>query len=148
MHAKRTLLGICAAAGALALASCSQMGQPVRAAQAARQRVVLQVSDADPGKWNLALNNAHNIRKDVGAGRVDIELVAFGPGIAMLERSSPVAQRIDEATMSGVKVEACENTMHARKLAKADMLDGIGYVPWGVVEIVKRQQEGWSYLRP
>jgi hypothetical protein len=43
---------------------------------------------------------------------------------------------------------ACENTMKAQKLARADMLTGIGYVGAGVVEIMRRQQEGWAYLRP
>jgi len=38
--------------------------------------------------------------------------------------------------------------MQAQKLAKADMLGGIGYVEAGVVEIMERQQQGWSYLRP
>jgi intracellular sulfur oxidation DsrE/DsrF family protein len=38
--------------------------------------------------------------------------------------------------------------MKAQKLARADMLDGIAYVPAGVVEIVQKQQEGWAYLRP
>jgi len=146
MHARTTFLGLFAVA-ALALGGCAQMGEAAHSASA-RQRVVVQVSDADPGKWNLALNNAHNMQNDLGAGRVDIELVAYGPGIGMLKRNSAVAQRIDEATMSGVKVVACENTMHGHKLTKADMLDGIGYVPSGVVEIMKKQQEGWSYLRP
>ncbi len=147
MDAKTTLLGICAAA-TVALGGCRHMGQTAQSADAARQRVVVQVSEADPGRWNLALNNAHNIQKDMGAGRVDVEVVAFGPGIDMLKKDSSVAQRIDAATLSGVKVMACENTMHARKLAKADMLDGIGYVPSGVVEIMRREREGWSYLRP
>lgn len=145
MHARTTFLGLFAVA-ALALGGCAQMGGAHSAS--GRQHVVVQVSDADPGKWNLALNNAHNMQNDLGAGRVDIELVAYGPGIGMLKRNSAVAQRIDEATMSGVKVVACENTMHGHKLTKADMLDGIGYVPSGVVEIMKKQQEGWSYLRP
>ena len=34
----------------------------VPAQQAAKQRVVFQVSDADPAKWNLALNNAKNVQ--------------------------------------------------------------------------------------
>jgi intracellular sulfur oxidation DsrE/DsrF family protein len=38
--------------------------------------------------------------------------------------------------------------MRGHKLTKADMLDGINYVPAGVVEIMKRQEEGWAYLRP
>ena len=123
---------------------------PVLTAHAAEpaNKVVMQVSDNDPGKWNLALNNARNIQADLGASNVAIEIVAYGPGIGMLRNGTSVAQRIDEATLSGVKVVACENTMHAQKLARSDMLSGIDYVPAGVVEIMRRQQEGWSYLRP
>lgn len=113
-----------------------------------RNRIVLQVSDNDPGKWNLALNNAHNLQKALGPANVEIEIVAYGPGIGMLQADSIVGNRVDDAAHAGVKVSACENTMHGHKLTKNDMLNGIGYVPSGVVEIMKRQQEGWSYLRP
>jgi len=113
-----------------------------------RNRVVIQVSDADVAKWNLALNNARNLQTDLGAGNVDIEVVAYGPGIGMLKLDSPVANRVGEAKDAGVKIMACENTMKAQNLARADMLSGIGYVGAGVVEIMQRQQEGWAYLRP
>jgi intracellular sulfur oxidation DsrE/DsrF family protein len=139
--------------GALALAAVVSLSAgiaPGAQAQSAAQRskVVIQVSDADQGKWNLALNNARNIQTDLGAANVDIEIVAYGPGIGMLKLDSPVANRVDEAGAAGVKIMACENTMKAQKLARADMLNGIGYVDAGVVEIMRRQQQGWSYLRP
>ena len=113
-----------------------------------RNRVVIQVSDGDSAKWNLALNNARNLQTDLGPGNVDIEVVAYGPGIGMLKLDSPVANRVGEAKDAGVKIMACENTMKAQNLARADMLSGIGYVGAGVVEIMQRQQEGWAYLRP
>ena len=113
-----------------------------------KQKVVFQVSDNDPAKWNLALNNARNLQSDLGAQNVEIEIVAYGPGIGMLKSESAVGNRIGEALKSGVKVSACENTMRGQKLAKTDMLDGIGYVPAGVVEIMQKQQQGWAYLRP
>ncbi len=113
-----------------------------------RNRVLIQVSDGDAAKWNLALNNARNLQTDLGAGNVDIEIVAYGPGIGMLKLDSPVANRIGEAKDAGVRIMACENTMKAQKLVRADMLNGIGYVGAGVVEIMQRQQEGWTYLRP
>ena len=113
-----------------------------------QNRVVMQVSDADPAKWNLALNNARNLQTDLGAKNVEIEIVAYGPGIGMLKADSIVGNRIGDALASGVKVAACENTMHGQKLTKPDMLNGIGYVPAGVVEIMQRQQQGWAYLRP
>ncbi|HZI83291.1 MAG TPA: DsrE family protein [Casimicrobiaceae bacterium] len=113
-----------------------------------RNRIVIQVSDGDVGKWNLALNNAHNLQTDLGQANVEIEIVAYGPGIGMLKLDSPVANRIAEAKDAGVKILACENTMKGQKLARGDMLSGIGYVGAGVVEIMQRQQEGWAYLRP
>ena len=108
----------------------------------------IQVSDADPGKWNLALNNARNLQTDLGAANVDIEIVAYGPGIGMLKIDSTVGGRVDEATAAGVKVIACEITMKGQKLVRADMLNGIGYVSAGVVELMSRQQQGWAYIRP
>jgi intracellular sulfur oxidation DsrE/DsrF family protein len=113
-----------------------------------QNRIVVQVSDADPAKWNLALNNARNLQSDLGAANVEIEIVAYGPGIAMLKSESIVGNRVGDALGAGVKIVACENTMQAQKLVKADMLDRIGYVGAGVVEIMQRQQQGWAYLRP
>ncbi|RYG14297.1 MAG: hypothetical protein EON92_02630 [Burkholderiales bacterium] len=113
-----------------------------------RAGIVIQVSDNDPAKWNLALNNAKNLQDDVGAANVDIEIVAYGPGINMLKMDSPAAARLADAAKSNIKVVACENTMRGQKLTKDDMLAGIGYVPAGVTEIMKKQNEGWAYLRP
>ena len=111
-------------------------------------KIVIQVSDNDPAKWNLALNNAKNLQDDVGAANVEIEIVAYGPGIAMLKLESPTGSRIADAAKAGVKVTACENTMRGQKLTKDDMLTGISYVPAGVTEIMKKQQQGWAYIRP
>ena len=54
----------------------------------------------------------------MGAASVDIELVAYGPGIGMLKLESPVNSRVAEAIKSGVKVLACENTMRGQKLTR------------------------------
>lgn len=130
----------------MCLCASAAGAQSQQAAQ--RSRVVIQVSDAEAAKWNLALNNARNIQTDIGAANVDIEIVAYGPGIGMLKSDSVVGNRIEEAGKAGVKVVACENTMRGQKLTHADMLSGIGYVPAGVVELMQRQQQGWAYIRP
>lgn len=137
---KRFITTLCAAALLL--------GGPATTALAADEKVVLQVSDNDEAKWNLALNNAKNLQAAYGKDKVDIEIVVYGPGIGMVKAESTVGNRIIDAGASGVKVIACENTMKAQKLARADMLDGIGYVPGGVVEIMQRQKQGWAYIRP
>ncbi len=118
------------------------------AQKADRYKVVLQVSDNDPAKWNLALNNARNIQQDLGKGNVDVEIVAYGPGLGMLKTESKVADRLAQALDNNVALLACENTMRNTKVQKSDMYGGIGYVDAGVVHIMKRQREGWAYVRP
>ena len=137
-------------ASAVATLALAAVASPTVRAQGAApaNKVVMQVSDNDPAKWNLALNNAKNLQTDLGATNVAIEIVAYGPGLAMLKADSVVGNRVGEALGAGVKVVACENTMRNTKVVKADMLGGIGYVGAGVVEIMQRQQQGWAYPRP
>ncbi len=129
---------------ALALPGRAQSG-----AEPKKHRLVIQVTDNDPARWNMILNNTRNAQEDVGgADKIDIEIVAYGPGINMLKKDSSVGERIGDAVKSGVKVVACQNTMKGLKLSKDDMLATIGYVPAGVTELMKKQEEGWTYLRP
>ena len=113
-----------------------------------KQRLVIQVSDNDPAKWNLALNNAKNVQQDLGKNNVQIEIVAYGPGLAMLKADSKAADRLALAMDEGVGLLACENTMRNTHVERADMYSGISYVDAGVVHIMKREREGWSYIRP
>lgn len=115
---------------------------------ATKERLVIQVSDKDPQKWNLALNVAGNVQKELGADNVEVALVAFGPGIEMLTADSEVAGRLGEAINRGLAVEACSNSMRMFKINQEDLAKNVAVVPAGAVEIIKRQRDGWSYLRP
>ncbi len=142
-------INIFAIAFALALSlSLSSFSASAAEAPGAKERLVIQVSDADPGKWNLALNNAKNVQQAYGADKVDIEIVTYGPGIGMLKLDSSIANRIDESKKSGIEIVACQNTMKNMKLTADDMLPNTSYVPSGVVELIKKQKEGYAYIRP
>ena len=113
-----------------------------------KHKVVFQVSDNDPKKWELTMSNIRNIQTDLGKENIAVEVVAYGPGLAMLQLDSPASNRIADALREGVKVVACENTMRGQKLTKDDMLSGISYVPAGVSEIMLLQEAGYTYVRP
>lgn len=141
---RRKILALVAAA-ALAL---PVLGQSNSNTSNSKQRVVFQVSDNDPAKWNLALNNARNVQADLGKNNVEIEIVAYGPGLNMLKAESAVAGGLAQALDSSVTLLACENTMQNQKVERSDMYGGIRYVQAGVTHIMKRQREGWAYIRP
>lgn len=138
-----------AAEGKAAVAADAKApAQNKKKAAVKKARVVIQVSDDSPKTWNQALNVVKNIQQAYGKDKAQVEVVAFGNGIGMLKMDSEVGNRIEETLQSGAHVYACQNTMHARKLSKDDMLAKIGYVPAGVIEIITRQQQGWSVIRP
>jgi intracellular sulfur oxidation DsrE/DsrF family protein len=114
----------------------------------AKERVVLQVSDDNPRTWNQALNVIENLQQTYGKENIHIKLVAFGLGIGILKFDSVAANRVEEALQSGAQLLASEITMGRQKLTRDDMLPKIGYVPAGIVEILNRQKEGWSVIRP
>jgi intracellular sulfur oxidation DsrE/DsrF family protein len=117
---------------------------------------VLQVNSADPAMMNLALNNASNVEqyyKERGE-KVEIEIVTFGPGLHMLrEDTSPVKDRIKAMAEKSktISFKACGNTranMAKTENHDIELVPEATVVPSGVVQVMERQEQGWSYLRP
>lgn len=145
-HATRRgiMLGVLAAAALLG--GCAGMG-----IGNSKERVVIQVSDADPKTWNQALNVVANMKANYAKRHVEseIQIVAFGMGIQMLKDDAVVANRVRESMQNGgAQMVACENSMGRFKLTKDMMLDNITYSETGVLYIIEKQREGWSAIRP
>ena len=118
-----------------------------RTAAPQKIRVVIQVSEADPRMWAQAINFTENLRELVGKENVEAEIVALGQGIGLLKLDSPHGNRVADSLKLGVKITACESTMKRQKLSRDDMLPDIGYAPGGLIRIIERQKEGWSYIK-
>lgn len=139
------MLGILAAAALVS--GCAGMGTGTGSP---KERVVLQVSDDNPKTWEQALNVVNNLKMNYRKRGLDAEiaLVAFGDGIQMLKDDAVVANRVQDAVKGGAQIVACENSMKRFKLAKGQMVDKIAYVETGVINIIERQRQGWSVIRP
>jgi len=117
----------------------------------AEERIVLQISDNDPFKQTLVLNVASNLIKHYGPDKVDIEIVAFGPGLRLMFKDNVNSGRIGGLTSSGVKFAACGNTL--TKMTKIlghapELHSSAGTVPGGAVRIIDLQNQGYKLLKP
>jgi intracellular sulfur oxidation DsrE/DsrF family protein len=129
--------------------------QPSYAAESdkpfADERIVLQISDADPSKQTLVLNVASNLVKHYGPDKVDVEIVAFGPGLRLMFKDNVNSGRISGLTDSGVKFSACENTIaKMTKLLgeKPELNSNATTVSAGVVRIIELQNQGFKLIKP
>ena len=118
----------------------------------AEHRLVLQISDGDPARQNLVLNVANNAIRHYGPEMIDVEIVAFGPGLSLLFADNPQASRIDGlAVDSGVRFAACENTIAAvtRMRGTAPELNPRAVpVGPGVVRILDLTAAGYTLISP
>ncbi len=117
----------------------------------AEHKVVLQISDPNPFKQTLVLNVAHNILKYYGPDLVDIEVVAFGPGLRLLFKNNVYSSRIQSLVGSGVRFSACSNTIKnmTKKLGHAPALNPNAIkVAAGVVRILALTKEGYTLIKP
>jgi intracellular sulfur oxidation DsrE/DsrF family protein len=120
-------------------------------AYAANPKFVIQISTDDVRTQKIVLNNAANLQKYYGADKVDIEIVAYGPGLGILTTGNKNAGRVEKMAMNDVKFSACQNTMNGFKKKKGHfpaLTDGVSITPSGVVRIGELQQQGYSYIRP
>jgi uncharacterized protein len=119
-------------------------------------RLILQVNTNEPAVMNLALNNAANAEqhyKSIGE-KIQIEIVAFGPGLNMLrDDTSPVKERIKSLaeTSRSISFSACDNTranMSRAEQKEIPLISQATVVSSGVVRVMELQELGWSYVRP
>lgn len=119
-------------------------------------RLVLQVNSDEPAVMNLVLNNASNVEQHYKSQgeTVEIEVVAFGPGLHMLrDDTSPVKGRLNKLAEAGsvITFKACGNTREnmGRSENKAiPLVSQAAVVGSGVVRLMELQEQGWTYVRP
>ncbi|MGA7179884.1 MAG: DsrE family protein [Thiobacillaceae bacterium] len=112
---------------------------------------VLQISDMDPSKQELILNNAANLLQAYPPSMVDIEIVAYGPGLRLLFADNVNAERIQSLSMSGVKFSACGNTLKGmtKQLGFEPKINPAAtVVPAGIVRIGQLVKQGYIYIKP
>ncbi len=114
-------------------------------------KYVLHISDMDPSKQELILNNARNLLDAYPPGQVEVEIVAYGPGLRLMFADNANAKRLDSLAQSGVKFSACGNTLKGmtKLLGEEPKLNSAAHVvPGGIVRIGELVRQGYVYVKP
>ncbi|MGY4385358.1 intracellular sulfur oxidation DsrE/DsrF family protein [Pedobacter sp. UYP24] len=112
-------------------------------------KAVYQLNSDDDKKISGTLKNIINALQDPRlAGKLQVELVVHGGGVAAFKKDSPYQQQLLDLKKMGVILAQCENTMRERKISKDELYDFISFVPSGNGELIIRQEQGWSIIHP
>jgi hypothetical protein len=111
-----------------------------------QHRIVMQLTSGDTLVHKNLMRQIKNILEAAPVAR--IEVVCHGPGMDLLMSDrSIVAGKVKEFVGKGVTFLACDNTIRERQLDPTKVLPEAGHVKAGIIHIVERQEDGWSYIK-
>lgn len=115
-------------------------------AQSPQYRLVVDMVSADTSDHAGILRQIRNLWRELPGAKVQI--VMHGKALSMVQKGqAPMEDKIAALQKEGVVFSVCSNTMKRLKLTEKDFIPAATFVPAAIAELVKKQQEGWSYIK-
>jgi len=115
-------------------------------AKSPEHKIIFQLTSGDTIAHKQLMKQFSNILSVSPSTK--IELVCHGAGMDMLiSGKTIVEEKITALAKQGVVFNACEFSIKERKIDRSTILKIAGYVPAGIIEIVTKQEQGWSYIK-
>jgi intracellular sulfur oxidation DsrE/DsrF family protein len=114
------------------------------------RQLVFSIPTADGKEVNRIISTVNNVIKFYGVENTEVVIVAYGQGLKSLLKKGDVAirKRIEALMTYDVEFIACGNTMRTLHIDKKDLLEDISFATAGIVEIIERKLQGYSYTQP
>ncbi len=115
----------------------------------ARYHVLFHLDEPSKGRADQVFRNIENLLADFGDGEIEVELVANGGGVKALAQGSDAnPEQVAALAAKGVRLVACAHSLSGLGIAREQLFPGVEIVPAGVGELVRKQADGWAYIRP
>jgi intracellular sulfur oxidation DsrE/DsrF family protein len=102
-------------------------------------------------KWKLLLGNVSNLLKGIDNEKLYIEVLANSEAVKYYDTNQDLDADIstmESLNKKSIKFVACNNALMAYDIKKDDIIHFVDIVPAGVVELVRKQSEGYVYIKP
>jgi intracellular sulfur oxidation DsrE/DsrF family protein len=114
-------------------------------------KVLFHINETE--KWKVVFGNISNLISDIGEENVDINVVATGFSVYGYTDSEKLSV-MKQLSLRGVNFIACRNSLsnmcqEGVACVKEELLPPfIVIVPAGITEIIKKQRDGYAYVKP
>lgn len=112
----------------------------------AQHKIIWEMSSGDTAHQRVLFNQLNNVL--TGAPDSKIEVVFHGYSVyAMLKDTGYFKTQINALYKQGVVFAVCNNSLKKRNIEKSRVIPEAMIVPVAILEIVKKQEEGWAYIK-
>ena len=110
-------------------------------------RVVFDLTSKDSLDHKAVLRWVTEVAKASADARM--EVVMYGQGVNMVTKNRTVVEEAIKKLVGNknISFKVCEVALKNQGISKDQLLPGIETVPDGIYEIIKKQREGWGYIK-
>jgi len=112
-------------------------------------KVIFHIDEIN--KWKLLLANVSNLLNGIDNETLYIEVLANSEAVKYYDTTQDFDADIntmDSLNKKGIKFVACNNALVAYDIKKNNTIHFVDIVPAGIVELVRKQKEGYIYIKP
>ena len=116
-------------------------------AQTAAYRVIFDITSGDTAAHKTVIRQIRGITQSRPDAQLEVAIYSDALGMVLKDKSiiADAVQELSSNKKASFKV--CGVTMKRNNVDKAQLIAGVDIVPDAIYEIVKRQHEGWVYIK-
>ena len=112
----------------------------------AQHKIIWEMGSGDTAQQRTLYNQVNNVLAE--SPDTKIEVVFHGYAVyAMLKDTGYHKAMISALIKKGVVLAVCNNSLKKRNIDPARVSEEAVIVPVAILEIVKKQEAGWSYIK-
>lgn len=110
-------------------------------------KIVFDVTSSDVKVHQSTLRHVISMSENYPDSKFEVVIYSGAFEMVLIDKSSVAAEIKKFATNENVSFVVCSMTLNRHNIEKNQLVEGVGSVPDGILEIVSKQSEGWGYIK-
>jgi len=113
------------------------------------RKIVFSIDTLDDKEVNHVISTVNNVIKFYRPENTEIVVVVYSQGVKVLRKDSDIhtKKRIEALMTYDIEFVACENSLRTLGIKKKELIDDLSYGTAGIVEIIERKLQGFTYIK-
>ena len=113
------------------------------------RKIVFSIDTIDDREVNHVISTVNNVIKFYSPENTEVVVVVYSQGVKILRKDSDIhtRKRIEALMTYDIEFVACENSLRTLGIKKKELIDDLSFGTAGIVEIIERQLEGFTYIK-
>jgi intracellular sulfur oxidation DsrE/DsrF family protein len=113
------------------------------------RKILFSIDTVDDKEVNHVISTVNNVIKYYRPENTEVVIVVYSQGVKILRKSSDehTRKRIEALMTYDIEFVACENSLRTLGIKKKELLEDLSYGTAGIVELIERQLQGFTYIK-